>query len=73
MAAGAAAHDLTVDGIAGPNTAYVLLTQYSADGYVDDGAPAGKLGYMYKVRAAVAGKQHLHGVSRHCGDGSTAL
>lgn len=42
-------HGLPVTGVFGPEEATVVLDQYSEDGYVDDGVPAGKLGYMYKV------------------------
>lgn len=31
-------------------TANLLLELHSCDGYIDDGTPAGELGYLYKVR-----------------------
>ncbi len=64
---------LVVDGIVGPATAAALLANFSADGYVDDGTPAEKLGFLYKVYIPVHRNRSIESVATLLAANNTVL
>lgn len=68
-----AAYSLSADGIVGPVTASAILQHFSADKYVDDGAPASAMGRLYKVHVPVHKNRSIETVGTLYAANGTAL